>query len=547
MIDFLLDNSKVKKAVNQNVVNSFMNNQLERPLPLSTFSNTAAPRNSEIDFYRPENWKVEEYISWNSLTNKKFFNRLLPCATHSFIKRLPPVEEVQKLFLRGNNIMIPSESTTVLFMSFAQWFTDGFFISDVKDIRKCESTHQVDLCQIYGLDNKTTNILRKKKDGLLKSQFITVTSKNKTLQELPPYLFTYDKDLNKCFIKKEFKELPYLHRLNDFYKRHWKDQNRKSKMYATGIFRGNMTVGHSTLNTLFLRSHNKLARLLKEKHPLWDDDRLFETARNINLRIFLTIVIEDYIEHLDSTNLELELNNRFAENEHWYRENWVSIEFNLLYRWHSMIPDTIKVNDQTLETSSDFHLNNKLIENNGIASILEDLSFQKSGKITSLWNSPNFMKHVEGLSINTGRALRLKSYNDYREAFGLKRIESFESFSNNTKVQKALKGLYNCVDDVEFYVGIFADDKLRDSPTVSKLRTAMSDGSTPILGELMNKMVAYEAFSQILTNPLLSRNLNEELAFTKEGLRLIKKIRSFTDLLKWVEGKRYNVSFNGLW
>lgn len=549
LVDLLLDRANLKKIAHQKVVKSFMPHNLNRPLPLSTYSNTLPPKQQDKTFFDPENWKVEEYISWNSLTDKSFFNRLLPCTTISYVKGLPSVEDVKKIMLRNGRPMVASEDTTVLFMSFAQWFTDGFFISDFKDIRKCQSTHHVDLCQIYGLDNETTNLLRKGVGGLLKYQLKDVSLKGaKSIhKEFPPYLFEYNGNTFKYTIKEEFSKLPYLDQLERFYGHHWKDKKRKAKMYATGIFRGNMTVAHSTLNTLFLRSHNKLARMLSKKYVAWDDDRLFETARNINLRIFIKIVVGDYVEHLDSTNLDLELNTNFAEKEDWYRENWVSIEFNLLYRWHSMIPESIVINDQELHTFHDFHLNNDVLERNDVGGVLSDVSFQKAGKITALWNVPDFMGHVEELSIKTGRALRLKPYNDYREVFGLERIASFEEFSDRKEVQEALKELYDNVDQVEFYVGLFADHKFRDSRTTSKVKKIMSDGSTPILGELMTKMVAYEAFSQILTNPLLSRNLDQKLAFTPEGIQKIDEIEKLTDLVGWVEGEYYNIAFHGLW
>ncbi len=549
MVDLLLDTSVVRHTVNQKIVGSFMPQKLNRPLPLSTYSNRRPPKKYDKHFFEPEKWKVEEYISWNSLTDKNFFNRLLSCTSVEYIKSLPPVHEVKKIMLRDKAPMKVSEDTSLLFMSFAQWFTDGIFVSDPKDIRKCQSSHHVDLCQIYGLDNETTNILREGVDGLLKSQIReTLSSKGEYIEkEFLPYLFEYDSHSDDYVVKKEFLGLPYLDQLEKFYQHQWKNKSRKAKMYATGIFRGNMTLGHSAINTFFLRAHNKIARTLKSAYRTWDDDRLFETARNINIRIFLKILVEDYIEHLDYTNLDLELETGFAEDANWYRENWVSIEFNLLYRWHAMIPESIRINNKDYDTYSDFHLNNALLETYDVGGIFTDLTFQRAGKIVSLWNVPDFMDRVEELSIKTGRALRLRPYNDYREAFGLDRIQSFEDFSDNVEVQNSLKKLYKDVDQVEFYIGLFADDKLRDSARASRLREIFSDGSTPVLGELMNKMVAYEAFSQILTNPLLSRNLDKRLAFTPEGIEKINEIEKLTDLIKWVEGERFNVAFHGLW
>ncbi len=53
-------------------------------------------------------------------------------------------------------------------------------------------------------------------------------------------------------------------------------------------------------NTLLLREHNRLAGELEERNPGWDDTRVFETARNIVIVLFIKLVVEEYINHIAS-------------------------------------------------------------------------------------------------------------------------------------------------------------------------------------------------------------------------------------------------------
>ena len=62
------------------------------------------------------------------------------------------------------------------------------------------------------------------------------------------------------------------------------------------------------MSTLFLREHNRIA------------DRISRA------------VIEDYINHITPIKFPLFAEPGIGVREKWYRQNWMSIEFNLLYR-----------------------------------------------------------------------------------------------------------------------------------------------------------------------------------------------------------------------
>jgi prostaglandin-endoperoxide synthase 2 len=78
-----------------------------------------------------------------------------------------------------------------------------------------------------------------------------------------------------------------------------------------------------------------------------------------------------------------------------------------------------------------------------------------------------------------------------------------------------LSELYGVPDNVEFYPGLFAEDFVPDFP----------------LPGLLMRMVAVDAFSQALTNPLLSEHVFNADTFTPWGLQLINDTSKLGDIL----------------
>jgi len=439
------------------------------------------------------------YTTWPSLTDRSYNGRHLPPSDLD-PARLPSADTCAELFRRGEQ-MLPCPRSTVLFAYFAQWFTDGFLRGDTgnpRDPRRNTSNHQIDMNQLYGLDESTAAILRAHESGLLKSQSIGGG-------EFPPFLC--DEQGRK---KKEFADLAVV-RFDDF------PPEARRRLFALGGDRSNLQIGFTMLTVLFLREHNRLARLLAREYPSWDDERLFQTARNIVTLIVCRIVLEEYINHITPYHfrftMDSSLSTRLAQAP-WHRENWASIEFSLVYRWHSLIPPTLKVGPEELALT-DTLLNGPLLAQHGLAQAMEDASLQTAGRI-GLFNTDPSLLYVDLDSVNDSRALRLAPYNAYRKHLKFPPVRSFDQISDDPRVRERLRAAYTSVDDIDLYVGIFAEQP--GSPAT-------------LLGPLLTKIIAIDAFSQALTNPLLAPRVLNADTFTPLGLRTVERTRTLSDIV----------------
>ena len=456
------------------------------------------------------------YITWPGLVDRRYTGRHLPPAPVEHGARLPEVERVAELFMR-RGAPILSTRTTALFCFFAQWFTDSFLRTD-KDRRRNTSNHEIDLCQVYGLDEDTSDILRERRAGRLRVRAALPTG------VFPARLFDDDGAL-----RPEFSGLPYARgepgkRIVDgMLPMVFKDsgmppeelERRKRRLYATGLERGSNTILYAALNAVFIREHNRICGMLAAAHPAWDDDRLFETARNINIVQALKLVIEEYINHLAGLPLRFRLDQKFAEKQGWYRANRIAIEFNLLYRWHSMIPDHLDLPGGGRLGTDDYRFNNERLEEIGVEPLITAASSQPAGRV-GLRNVPTFMWNAEVSALRFARDFRLQSFNAYRKRFGLAPYRDWDALTGDPELSKSLQDLYGTVDRLEFLVGLFAEKH---------------DGSS--FGDLLRTMVAVDAFSQVFTNPLLSTGCRGQAdAFGSIGTAIIEETKGLEDIVR---------------
>lgn len=447
----------------------------------------------------------ESYPSWESLTDRDYLGRhLLPDWQFNEAANLPSLESLQVLFekqkdAQGNPISIESEKSTLLFPYWVQWFTDGFLRVDRHNKLKNTSNHHIDLSPVYGLTPKATHALRAFKGGKLKSQWLGE-------EEYPP--FVYDDPENGVF-KSEFADLYEPLSAEKALAPHL-----KAKLFAMGVERANVQIGYVMLNVLCLREHNRLCDLLHQSYSQWDDERLFQTARNIVIAEIMKIIVEEYINHITPYHFNLFVDPAKFTHESWFRTNWMTVEFSLVYRWHSALPESFIYN-QKREPMVNSLWNNEMLIKTGLGALFEESSSQPATEI-GLFNTPEFLiKSTELASIELGRQAKLPSYNAYRKLCKFPAVRSFDQITGNPQTQALLEQIYGSVDNIEFYVGLYAEDVRKDSA----------------LSPLIGSMVGADAFSQALTNPLLSANLFNAETFSQVGWEIINETRSLSDLV----------------
>ncbi|KOS19260.1 Psi-producing oxygenase A [Escovopsis weberi] len=271
------------------------------------------------------------------------------------------------------------------------------------------------------------------------------------------------------------------------------------------------------------------------------DHDLFNVARLITGGLYVNISLHDYLRAITNTHhsgSDWTLDPRVAIGKQFDSDgvprgvgNQVSVEFNLLYRFHACISkrDEKWINDfflklfpgrdvATLEKVGWDELGMALLnfeaqtpadpsqrtfdglerqadgrfKDEDLVRILKESMEDPAGAFGSRM-VPKALKIVEVLGINQARKWQVASLNEFREFFGLKRYEKFSEISSDTNIANILEKLYTDPDMVELYPGLMVEDikPVRNPgsgicPTYSVGRAVLSDAVTLVRSDRFN-------------------------------------------------------------
>ncbi|KAH7890391.1 heme peroxidase [Phlebopus sp. FC_14] len=270
------------------------------------------------------------------------------------------------------------------------------------------------------------------------------------------------------------------------------------------------------LAVLFSRHHNYIADKIltinerghyqnpppKQKMAcLAQCDEIFHRARLVNTAFFVQVILADYVGNIlglvrDGLTWRLNPLESFREPDHAVSPrgegNAVSIEFNLLYRWHASIsaedekwldklfsqllegkdPDKVSIADfreivrgkvtpqsevQTwtfdgLERGSDGSFSDK-----DLARILLDATERRAGAFRAR-GCPAVLRVVEILAMEQARTWGACTLNEFRKFMGLKPYASFREWNPDPKIYLAAEKLYGDIENLELHVGLQAEE-----------------------------------------------------------------------------------------
>lgn len=466
------------------------------------------------------------YTTWEGLTNFEWSDRHLPMLTEEEVRKLPPIEKLMALFKRPNGQETLCPKSTMVLPNFAQFVTDGFAKSiPGTNFLRNNATHELDLCQVYGRTKAQTDCLRLMSStngqrGRLKSRMIAG-------EEWPMPYFLGNGQIDPQFDALDPPKFSFDHVMEQLSKIDPDGslglvQNIKKGIFAVGSDRSNTTPGVAAIVSLFLREHNRLAAEIEKRNPAWDDERIFQTAHNINIVIYIRAILEDYFNHISHAPFDFKLEpGPWSWDAKWNKKMRVAVEFSTVYRWHSLMPNGIKIGDGDPVPIMQAMFNNQLLTDRTLLKAFEDFSSQRATSFTP-FNTADIMLPRERSTILQARQAGIRYYADYCEHFGfpVKRPKDYSDITSDVKVQSMLEEIYGegNVDQVEFYIGLICATHERNSP----------------FSLFMSLQVAHDALIGFYTNPLLQRSVWREETFSKYGWDLVtdKKLVTLKDLVE---------------
>ncbi|XP_014259105.1 prostaglandin G/H synthase 2-like isoform X2 [Cimex lectularius] len=213
----------------------------------------------------------------------------------------------------------------------------------------------------------------------------------------------------------------------------------------------NYLVSQNTLtfliSTIWLREHNRICDTLLSLWPDWDDEKLFQTARNIVTGELLAITYSEWIKCFSHVPIDLRYKPLKYPS---IVSNTVPIEIYMAFHWPHTFPDEFPLDEIPTNSSNlILALEPSQIYKHGVYKMLASLAKMQAGQVGPQSISKN-LAGVTKMLINEGRYYKLPSFNQYRSYFKLRRYRKFSELVGNKKLNAELTKMYGNVDGLEF-------------------------------------------------------------------------------------------------
>ena len=267
-----------------------------------------------------------------------------------------------------------------------------------------------------------------------------------------------------------------------------------ASLFLAGDVRANENIGLTSMHTIFVREHNRIAHDLAISNPLLTDQELYDQARSIVVGEIQAITYNEFLPALlgpdvltDWISYDASVNpgitNEFSTAAYRFGHTMLSPELQRLDTTGTVIP----AGNIPLRQA---FFNPQEVIDNGIDPLLQGAAAQQAQEIDAkiIDDVRNFLFGPPGsggldlasLNIQRGRDHGLADYNATRVALGLPAVTTFSEISSDALVVTSLQATYGSVDEIDLWVGGLAEDHLNGS--------SMGETFTAIISEQFRRL-----------------------------------------------------------
>ena len=259
-------------------------------------------------------------------------------------------------------------------------------------------------------------------------------------------------------------------------------------LFLAGDIRANENVLLTSMHTVFVREHNRIARRLKQRFPSLSDEELYQGARKRVGAIAQAITYNEYIPAL--------LGRNALPPYQGYRpqvDPQVGILFaTAAYRLgHSQVGTTVPRLDENGQelpegnlSVADAFFNPSLVTETGIDVLLRGAATEPAQKTDAqvIDDLRNFLFGPPGsggldlpsLNIQRGRDHGLPDYNTVRTEAGFPPANDFADVTGDVNAQEKLASVYRGPDEIDPWIGLLSEDAVAGGVTGPTLRKILS-------------------------------------------------------------------------
>ncbi|KAM9360665.1 uncharacterized protein ABDE67_001280 [Symphorus nematophorus] len=256
--------------------------------------------------------------------------------------------------------------------------------------------------------------------------------------------------------------------------------------FLAGDERSNENIGLTSLHTLLMREHNRLARALAELNPQWDGETLYQEARKIMGGYLQVLTFRDFLPRIVGPDIMAKQLSTYPGYNDSVDPSISNVFATAAFRFaHLMIqPFMFRLDENYKEHSKypspllhrAFFAPWRVVFEGGVDPILRGLVGRRAKLNTQDHMMPDELRErlfkfsaelaldLASLNLQRGRDHGLPGYNKWRKFCGLSEPRNLAELArvlNNTDLAKKLLDLYGTPDNIDVWLGGAAEPLVR--------------------------------------------------------------------------------------